>query len=342
MMDGMVDGNSVSILGPAAAPNKVYPYHASGMALDLTGASNTENDPGTFTWFPINRASGYDSTEEIAADGSTDPIMDDLAGSWGPGQSDDMFFAYHYHPGRGGIVGTSNTISSSSPNFGGDVTTQVGAFNILFPLMTINMSASPKYYQAGDAESGAAPKNVYQTRSKGYDGNYSSENFGTGGSSTPTSTCNSSYTDQYGKNWNFCNKGNVPFTNFVINPNPASDVYWSTVPYLDPSLVPFPTINDEVRLLKVDCDVPVVEAWSKQSTDFWANGSTIIPESGDGLHAAPSAGDLYLQVNGGGNENMSWDGTKWSVTPSSCTTGDNLSVTSTIGGGSGSASFTVP
>jgi len=39
---------------------------------------------------------------------------------------------------------------------------------------------------------------------------------------------------------------------------------------------------------------------------------------------------------------MSWDGTKWSVTPSSCVTDDILTVTSEIGGGTGSASFRVP
>jgi hypothetical protein len=314
MMNGMVDGNSASILGPAAAPNKVYPYHASGMTLDLSGAANQETDPGPGNWFPINRASGYDRTAEAAADGGPDPVFDNLPGSWGPGQSDDLFFAYQYHPGRGGIVGTSNTISSSSPNYGGDVTTQVGSFNFLFPIMTINLSNTPKYYQAGDAEDGTAPKNIYQNRSKAVDGNYSSENFGTGGGATPTATCNSSYTDVYGKNWNFCNAHNVPYTDFVINPNPATDLYWSRVPYFDSSTVPFPTINDEVRLLKVDCSVPVVEAWSKQSTDYYANGSEIIPDGGDGLHAAPDPTKFYLQVNGGANENMSWDGTKWSVT----------------------------
>jgi hypothetical protein len=355
MMAGQVDGNSVSVVNPTSDPNndpnKVFPYHASGMTLDLTGAANQENDPLTYTWFPIDRATGYGAADEMAADDAvnggtnigdgTAPVFDNQPASWGPGQSDDFFFAYHYHPGRGGIVGTSNTISSSSPNYGGDVTTQVGSFNILFPIFTPNLSNTPKYYQDGDAEDGTAPKNIYQVRSKAADGNYSSENFGTGGS-TPTATCNPSYTDVYGNSWNFCNVKNIPYTNYLINPNPASDIYWSTVPYFDSSTVPFPTINDEVRLLNVDCSVPLVEAWSKQSTDFYANGSEIIPDLGDGVHQAPSAGDLYLQVNGGANQNMSWDGTKWSVPPlTNCTTGDTITVTSTIGGG-GSASFTVP
>jgi hypothetical protein len=352
MMETHLDGNSVSVLGPAALPNKVFPYHASGMSLHLAGAANQETDPGPGNWFPIDRTTGYGRTAEAAADDvanggtnigdGTAPVYDNQPASWGPGQSDDFFFAYHYHPGRGGIVGTTNTISSSSPNYGGDITTQVGSFNILFPIFTPNLSNTPKYYQDGDAEDGTAPKNVYQDRSTKIDPNYTSENFGTGGSSTPTATCNPSYTDEHGKSWNFCNVVNVPYTNYKTQPNPATDLYWSRVPYFDSSTVPFPTINDEVRLLNVDCSVPVVEAWSKQSTDYYANGSEIIPDLGDGVHQAPSTGDLYLQVNGGANENMTWDGTKWSVTPSSCTTGDTITVTSTIGGGTGSASFDVP
>jgi len=312
----------------------VYPYHAAGMSLDLNNASRTSAAPTTFTWFPVDRASTWDVTDETAADAGqgasdTDPVFDDQ--NYGPGASDDMFFAYHYHPGRGGIVGTSDVI--------GGVSAQVGSFNILYPIMTYNDGR--KYYQKGDSESGPQFQRVYMNASKAYDSNYHGENFGTG---ADTAICNNSYTDQYGKDWNFCNVTNVPYTNYKINPTDAdnADIYWATVPYFDPLTVSFPTINDEVRLLNVDCSIPVVEAWSKQSTDFWANGSTIIPEGGDGLWAAPDPTKFYLQVNGGGNENMSWDGTKWSVTPSSCVTDDILTVTSEIGGGTGSASFRVP
>jgi len=135
----------------------------------------------------------------------------------------------------------------------------------------------------------------------------------------------------------------VPYTDYKTSPNPATDLYWSRVPYFESTTVPFPTINDEVRLLNVDCSVPVVEAWSKQSTDYYANGSEIIPDLGDGVHQPPDPTKFYLLVNGGPtHEDMTWDGTKWSVEPSSCTTDDVFTVTSTIGGGSGSASFTVP
>jgi hypothetical protein len=326
MFDGLKDGNNVDIKGANTLPNKVYPYHASGMTLDLSGAANQETDPGTYTWFPINRASGYDGTDEAANDGGSDPVMDDLAGSWGPGQSDDLFFAYHYHPGRGGIVGTSNTISSSSPNYGGDVTTQVGSFNILFPFMTINTSNTPKYYQAGDAESGAAPKNVYQNASKAYDGDYSSENFGVGGS-VPTATCNSSYTDQYGKNWNFCGVHNVPYTDYTVNPNPASDVYWATVPVFND--IAAPTVADSVRLLTVDCGGQTVTARSHLTGDYNLNPT---PATGDLQITSPETVDMTYDA-----PTDTWTG---SLT-SACTSSQTVTVTSNISGG-GSASFTVP
>ncbi len=252
-----------------------------------------------------------------------------------------MFFAYQYHPGRGGIVGTSNVISSSVPNYGGDITTQVGSFNILYAFMTYEPVS--KYYGDGDSEGGPQIARPYLSVSKGYDVDYTLENYSADGE---TANCNSDYTDQYGKNWNFCGVMNVPYTDYKINPAPATDLYWSRVPYFESSTVPFPTINDEVRLLNVDCSGPLVEAWSKQSTDYYANGSEIIPDLGDGVHQPPNPANFYLQVDPGGgygaNEYMSWDGTKWSVEPSSCTTDDVLTVTSTIGGGSGSASFTVP
>ena len=94
--------------------------------------------------------------------------------------------------------------------------------------------------------------------------------------------------------------------------------------------------------MRVDCSVPVVEAWSKLSADFWANGTVAgnLPDGGTST-VAPSVGDLYLQVDGGIAEDMTWDGTKWSVAPSSCE-GVTLTVTSTIGGVTDSASFTVP
>jgi hypothetical protein len=367
MMDGMVDGNSNPIVNPTSDPNndpnKVYPYHASGMSLALGGAMQQADDPLTYTWFPINRSTGYNATntvnerseawhDDVANGGTphganssgdgTNTIADDGV-YFGPGVSDDMFFAYHYHPGRGGIVGTSTVI--------GGVSAQAGSFNILFPIMTFNLSNTPQYYKDGAEVSSKTIKNFYQNGSKAYNTDYHAGNFGTGGSSSPTYTPNNSYTDQYGKHWDFSLQTNVPYTDYKIGPVAANDVYWSTVPYFDETLTPFPTMNDEVRLLRVDCNGPVVEAWSKLSGDFWANG-TVWGNQGDGgtLPNTPSDGDLYLQVDTtgvgdsyGANENMTWDGTKWSVAPSSCASGDLLRITSDIGQtASDSVTFTVP
>jgi hypothetical protein len=323
MMDGMKDGNNVDIKGANTLPMEVYPYHASGMALDLTGAANQASDPGTYNWFPIDRSTGYTAADEAVIDGG--PLAGDGA-NFGPGVSNDMFFAYHYHPGRGGIVGTSNTISSSSPNYGGDTSTQVGSFNILMPFMTYNTSSTPKYYQAGAEINSKTIKNFYQNASKAYDADYSADNFGTGGSA-PTATCNPDYTDQYGKNWNFCGVHNVPFTNFMVNPNPNSDVYWATVPVF--ADIAAPSVADHVRLLTVDCAAQTVTARSMLTGDYNLNQT---PTTGDLQITSPETVDMTYASG-----TDTWSGSL----SAACTSSQTVTVTSTISGG-GSASFTVP
>jgi hypothetical protein len=311
----------------------VYPYHASGMALDLTKASRTSADPLTYTWFPVDKTKGgYDNNAECGVEGTTcgnnGPTYDDVSTY---SNRDDLFFAYQFHPGRGGIVGTSNTIDSTLPHYDGTVTAQVGSFNTLFPFMTPNLSNTPKYYQKGGAASGTnnAQKNAYDDA--GLDGNHGSLNFGTAGSATPLATPNSYYKDVYGTEWDFSIVHNVPYSDYMISPNPNSDAYWSSVPKFND--ITFPTVNDEVRLLKIDCAVPVVEAWSKLSDDYHANDSITI-------QLPPSTGDLQI-TSPGTTVDMTWDGTKWSGTPTTCSNTDTFTVTSGISGG-GSASYTKP
>ena len=346
MMVGLVDGDGNPMFNPTShadnVPKKVYPYHASGMALDIgpsTMAANQETDPGPGNWFPVDRATGYTGSSEAAADDAanggtnvgdgTDPVFDNT-GSWGPGVSDDLFFAYHHHPGRGGIIGTSDVI--------GGVANQAGSFNILFPIMTVWTGASPKYYQSGSAEGGTRIKKPYMDAGDNWDPNYTSENFGTGGSGA-IGIPNSSYTDTYGNVWDFSLQKNVPYSDYKTSPNPANDLYWTRIPYFADKYNP--TMTDVVRLLTVDCAAQTVTARTALTGDYNLHRTDVQPAdyvnwTGDVRITSPEA------------VSMTWDGDKWTGSLSAaCVTNDTVTVTSYIGAGgypnaNGSASFTVP
>jgi hypothetical protein len=338
MFDGLVDGLGTPIHNPTLDtvnridPNKVYPYHASGMPLDLLNgtAQQRPDDPGPGNWFPVDAANAPART---ADDGKFDDV------NFGPQASDDYFFAYHYHPGRGGIVGTSDVISGVLPNYVTDVANQIGSFNILFPVMTpFNGSSAPKYYQSGGAESGTnnAQKNAYDENTSSNYPNYSADNFGTGGK-PPTATPNGSYIDVYGNEWDFSIQHNIPYTDYKINPNPANDLYWSRVPKF-PDMYN-PTMTDIVRLLTVDCGNQIVTARTFLTGDYNLHRTDVQPAdwvnwTGDVKITSPETVD------------MTYDGFKWSGSLSAaCANPDTVTVTSYIGNAgaaNGSASFTVP
>jgi hypothetical protein len=331
MLDG---GGLISVLGPAAVPNKVYPYHASGMSLDLSGGSRTSADPGGVTWFPVDKTKGgYDNNAECAKEGTTcgtdGPIWnnDIPASTTGPTGRNDLFFAYQYHPGRGGIVGTSDVI--------GGVSAQVGSFNTLFPLMTPFTAKNSQYYQKGGAASGNTFKHAYE--GAGLDGNHGSGNFGTGGAGGQTATPSYGYTDAYGRTWDFRGIHNVPYTDYKINPQAVDntgDVYWSTVPvFPDLSGDDIPSITDKVRLLSVDCATQTVTARSDLTGDW-------------NFNPTPVGTDMQISITGASPEtvDMTYDAPSdtWTGSLSAvCVTDDIVTVTSSISGG-GSASFTVP
>jgi hypothetical protein len=339
MMETMLDGNSNAVFNPtgnpANEPNKVFPYHASGMSLDLTNASRTSADPGTFTWFPVDRSTGYNATLEASAaydNNAKGPLADDGT-TFGPGVSDDLFFAYHYHPGRGGIVGTSNTM--------GGVANQAGSFNILLPIMTPYTASNPKYYQEG-SEEGIENKNFYKLPTKGYDANYHYGNFGTNeGTSDPQAVCNPSGDDGYNV-WNFCGVHNVPFTDFKMAPTDAdnADIYWVTVPKFDD--IAAPIITDVVRLLTVDCAAQTVTARTELTGDYNLHRTDVqhpadwVNWTGDVKITSPETVDMTYDGN-----TDTWTGSL----SAACANPDTVTVTSYIGNAgaaNGSASFTVP
>jgi hypothetical protein len=308
------------------------------MDMDLNGASRTSLDPGGNTWFPINRASGYGYTAEGAADDAlnggtnigngTDPVHDD-GGGFGPGVSDDLYFAYQHHPGRGGIVGTTDVI--------GGVSAQVGSFNTLFPIFTPFIAKNAQYYKTGDSEEGSNRKHVYE--GAGLDGNHGSGNFGVGGAAGQTATPNSYYLDTYNREWDFSIVHNVPYTDYKLAPVAADDLYWSTVPkFADLEGDKIPSISDEVRLLSVDCAAQTVTARSHLTGDYNFHRTDII--------YANWTGDVKITLTGGNPETVdmtydeltdTWSGSLSAV----CVTDDTVTVTSYIGAG-GSVNFTVP
>jgi hypothetical protein len=329
MQETMLDGLGASVLGQAAVPNKVYPYHASGMSLDLSGASRTELDPGGNTWFPIDKTrGGYDANAECAKEGTTcgsdGPIYDNVTpiSTTGPTGRNDLFMAYQYHPGRGGIVGTSDVI--------GGVSNQQGSFNILFPLMTPYLEKNSKYYFDGGAASGNTFKHAYEADA--INPNYNSTNFGVGGSATPTYTPNTYYLDSYGREWDFSGVHNVPYTDYKIDPQAVDntgDVYWTTVPvFPDLSGDKIPSIADAVRLLSVDCQTKTVKARSVLTGDY-------------NFNQTPTTGDLKVKTNIQTTEvNMTYDTPTdtWTGTLGADCTGEDVTVTSYISGG-GTAFF---
>jgi hypothetical protein len=343
MMETMLDGLGTAVFNPTSNPNnnpnKVYPYHASGMSLDLSGASRTELDPGGVTWFPVDKTKGgYDANAECAAEGTTcgssGPTYDDLTAisTTGPTGRNDLFMAYQYHPGRGGIIGTSNVIDSTLPHYDGTISAQVGAFNTLFPLMTPFRAKNSKYYVKGGAEGGGQNfKHAYET----VEPNYRSSNFGTGGSDTPTATPNNYYQDEYGREWDFSGIHNVPYTNYKIDPIAADgtgDVYWSTVPvFADLSGDKIPSISDEVRLLSVDCATQTVTARSSLTGDYNFHRTDVQPAD-----YVNWTGDLKVKTHIQTTEvDMTYDGPTdtWTGTLGADCTGEDVTVTSYIGDG---------
>jgi hypothetical protein len=204
--------------------------------------------------------------------------------------------------------------------------------------MTPYTASNPKYYQEG-SDNGIQNKNFYKAdAAKAYNYDYSYKNFGINGGSAPEAVCNSSYTDQYGKNWNFCGKHNVPYTNYRTNPNPANDVYWSTVPVFPD--IANPAISDVVRLLSVQCADQIVTARTELTGDYNLHRTdTDYPSwTGDVRITSPETVSMTYD-----NATNTWTGTL----SAACENPDTVTVTSYIGAGgypnaNGSASFDVP
>ncbi|MBU0673893.1 MAG: hypothetical protein KJ950_04550 [Proteobacteria bacterium] len=326
MMSGMIGA-------PTKPPKPVRPYHASGIGelanlatvqdtystsgYTLTANTGPASDPGTTTpQIPLDYSTFYNEAaiERKNNAGCSSPgalegkaLYDNVSGE---ACKDDRHWVYRYHPGRGGITDTSGIIMSAGK--------PVGSFNVLFNFISPALkTGNPKYYLSNkNSESGSAPQNAY--KGNGVDSVNGSNNY---------ASCNSSYTDSYGTTWNFCGYQNVPYNQWT----PSAPGYWVTVPAFANKVfgTDLPNITDEIRITSVDCGTGAIAAYTKLTEDYHLGSQ--------------AAGTVKVQINGGTVQSMTYNSgaKRWEYT-GSCSTGNIILVTSTLGDGLGTASITAP
>ena len=275
---------------PINDPPIIRPYHASIMAEDLTLVPNQVDDPGvptydgtdwiTAPYIPLDKATGFD---EATVDGGAATYNDDQTVPY----RDDLFYAYHFHPGRGGVTDTTGTITT-------------GSFNMLFQLLSPYASGggNPKYYQGGGAVSGTNDyKNAYKTGSDLF------------------RIPETNWTDTYGQTWNFGLLTNVPYVQFDIGTNPVP--YWVTMPKMADKGIPL--VVDKVRINSVDCAAsPTVVASTNLTEDHYL-GST---GAGSVTVNINGAGNVNMTWNGGTSR---WESTDACSAGNSVVVTSNLS-----------------
>ncbi|NOQ66860.1 MAG: hypothetical protein GQ556_06565, partial [Desulfobacterales bacterium] len=326
----------------ATAPNpkKVWPYHAAGMLEDYNNVPNlpgADGDPGNsepegYPYIPLDKTmtsngappgfyneSLVDTFPELADE--TLPVFnDDQAAPY----RDDLFFAYHFHPGRGGITDTSTTIQNGGQD--------VGSFNILYEFISpaAGGNAQNQYLKKNKSVLGAgscpqgADKKYYMPGTAACDTAYVASNF---------AAPNSNYEDPYGNIWDFSNLVNIPYVDWV-SPKPT-DAYWVTVPIFAKKTLP--TMPDKVWITKFECgSSPNVEVYSQLTTDYHvglSNGSygfeALCPST-----TCPN-GKVQISIDGAPSVNPdNWNATseRWEYDIPGCTSGQTVDASSDFSG----------
>jgi hypothetical protein len=321
----------------APAPNKVWPYHAAGMAEDYTRVPNlpgADGDPGNaqpegYPYIPLDKTMtsngmppGFYNEQYVDGGGNSLPIMNDNQAA---PYRDDLFFAYHFHPGRGGITDTSGTIQNGGQD--------VGSFNILYNFMSpAAAGGNPSYYKKNKAVNSADPASgSVCTSANMQDKKYylAGQECETAYVNTNFSTPNPLYQDQYGNDWVFNNWVNIPYVDWVT-PKPAT-AYWVTVPQFAKKTPP--TMPDKVRITDVDCSAtPNVQVYSQLTEDYHAG----LSDGNNGFAAnCPGAsctkGKVQVSIDGGVMTDMTWNPTshRWEYN-GGCSSGNTIDAQSTF------------
>jgi hypothetical protein len=330
--DGVPHPVAINNAGATAPdPKKVWPYHAAGMLEDYTNVPllpGAAGDPGNgepegYPYIPLDKTFTSNGMppglyDEAADDGSLIFNDDDAA----PYRK-DLFFAYHFHPGRGGITDTATTIQNGGVD--------VGSFNILYEFISpaAGGDAQNTYYKSNKSVLGAGScpdggdKKYYMPGAE-CDTAYKASNF---------VAPNSNYEDPYGNIWDFSNWVNIPYVDWVT-PKPT-DAYWVTVPqFTEKTLTAIP---DKVWITKFECgSSPNVEVYSQLTTDYHeglSNGSYGFEALCPGTSCPKGKVQISIDEAPSVNPDL-WNATseRWEYDIPGCTAGQTVDASSDFSG----------